>query len=59
MNKPYRLVLSLMLFMISLQAQAQTDQSNEPTSHSILEESDPFRGFFLTFITTQKKIKFI
>jgi len=54
MNKPYRLVLSLMLFMISLQAQAQTDQSNEPTSHSILEESDPFRGFFDFYYNSEK-----
>jgi hypothetical protein len=54
MNKPYRLVLSLMLFMISLQAQAQTDQSNEPTSHSILEESDPFKGFFDFYYNSEK-----
>ena len=54
MNKPYRLVLSLMLFMISLQAQAQTDQSNKPTSHSILEESDPFKGFFDFYYNSEK-----
>ena len=54
MNKPYRLILSLMLLMISLQAQAQTKRSNKPTSHSILEKSDPFKGFFDFYYNLEK-----